>query len=131
MVTSIARQSVILKCNMQKAVMLGNYEFYYGAGVAGKIGGFEIPDDIKPLELRELLDKKLDQISPKDEKETYLIHILKEFRPDELYDGQMKELLLWGKKKTDVRRFRTKPSTLPHPAFNGCKKALKKKVKNS
>ena len=77
MVTSIARQSVILKCNMQKAVMLGNYEFYYGAGVAGKIGGFEIPDDIKPLELR--------------------IHILKEFRPDELYDGQMKELLLWGK----------------------------------
>lgn len=47
MVTSIARQSVILKCNMQKAVMLGNYEFYYGAGVAGKIGGFEIPDDIK------------------------------------------------------------------------------------
>ena len=81
MVTSIARQSVILKCNMQKAVMLGNYEFYYGAGVAGKIGGFEIPDDIKPLELRELLDKKLDQISPKDEKETYLIHILKEFRP--------------------------------------------------
>ena len=81
MVTSIARQSVILKCNMQKAVMLGNYEFYYGAGVAGKIGGFEIPD----------------QISPKDEKETYLIHILKEFRPDELYDGQMKELLLWGK----------------------------------
>ena len=63
--------------------MLGNYEFYYGAGVAGKIGGFEIPDDIKPLELRELLDKKLDQISPKD--------------PDELYDGQMKELLLWGK----------------------------------
>ena len=68
MVTSIARQSVILKCNMQKAVMLGNYEFYYGAGVAGKIGGFEIPDDIKPLELRELLDKNLDQISPRDEK---------------------------------------------------------------
>ena len=97
MVTSIARQSVILKCNMQKAVMLGNYEFYYGAGVAGKIGGFEIPDDIKPLELRELLEKNLDQISPRDEKETYLIHILKEFRPDELYDGQMKELLLWGK----------------------------------
>ena len=77
--------------------MLGNYEIYYGAGVAGKIGGFEIPDDIKPLELRELLDKNLDQISPKDEKETYLIHILKEFRPDELYDEQMKELLLWGK----------------------------------
>lgn len=64
--------------------------------------GFEIPDDIKPLELRELLDKNLDQISPKDEKETYLIHILKEFRPDELYDEQMKELLLWGRRAVSV-----------------------------
>ena len=97
MVTSIARQSVILKCNMQKAVMLGNYEFYYGAGVAGKIGGFEIPDDIKPLELRELLDKNLDQISPKDEKETYLNHNIKEISPDQQYDDQNKELLFWEK----------------------------------
>ena len=77
--------------------MLGNYEFYYGAGVAGKIGGVLISGDIKPLGVRGLFDKKLDQISPKNEKETYLIHILKEFRPDELYDEQMKELLLWGK----------------------------------
>ena len=98
MVTSIARQSVILKCNMQRAVMLGNYEFYYGAGVAGKIGGFEIPDDIKPLELRELLDKNLDQISPKDEKETYLIHILGiKMSIYKTRIEQMKELLLWGK----------------------------------
>ena len=29
MVPSIARQSVILKCNMQKSVMLGNYEFLH------------------------------------------------------------------------------------------------------
>ena len=43
MVTSIARQSVILKCNMQKAIMLGNYEFYYGAGLLTKIAGVEIP----------------------------------------------------------------------------------------
>lgn len=99
MVTSIARQSVILKCNMQKAVMLGNYEFYYGAGLPENMGDLRF-SDIKPLELRELLDKKLDQISPKDEKETYLIHILKEFRPDELYDGQMKELLFMGKGRT-------------------------------
>ena len=29
MVTSIARQSVIIKCNMQRAFLLGNYEYYY------------------------------------------------------------------------------------------------------
>lgn len=97
MVTSIARQSVILKCNMQKSVMLGNYEFYYGAGIISKIGGIEISDDIRPLELKELLDKNIDRINPKDEKETYLIHIIKDFEPDETYDVQMKELLIWGK----------------------------------
>ena len=43
MVTSIARQSVILKCNMQKAVMLGNYEFYYAAGLIANLSGVEIP----------------------------------------------------------------------------------------
>ena len=38
MVTSIARQSVILKCNMQKAVMLGNYEFITEQGLPEKSG---------------------------------------------------------------------------------------------
>jgi len=38
---------------------------------------------------------------------------------------------IFAAKKTVIRRFRTKPAALPHPAFNGCKKPLKKKVKNS
>mgnify|MGYP000019504385 CR=1 FL=1 len=37
MVTSIARQSVIIKCNMQKSVLTGNYEFYYAAGLIAKL----------------------------------------------------------------------------------------------
>ena len=48
MVTSIARQSVIIKCNMQKSVLTGNYEFYYAAGLIAKLSGVEISDDIKP-----------------------------------------------------------------------------------
>lgn len=51
MVTSIARQSVIIKCNMQKSVLTGNYEFYYAAGLIAKLSGVEISDDIKPIEL--------------------------------------------------------------------------------
>ena len=39
MVTSIARQSVIIKCNMQKSVLTGNYEFYYAAGLVTKLSG--------------------------------------------------------------------------------------------
>lgn len=43
MVPSIARQSVIIKCNMQKSILTGNYEFYYAAGLIAKLSGVEIP----------------------------------------------------------------------------------------
>ena len=51
MVPSIARQSVIIKCNMQKSILTGNYEFYYAAGIIANLSGVEIPEDIKPEEL--------------------------------------------------------------------------------
>ena len=61
MVTSIARQSVIIKCNMQKSVLTGNYEFYYAAGLIAKLSGVEISDDIKPIELGVLLRLSLER----------------------------------------------------------------------
>ncbi|MEE1078758.1 MAG: DUF3837 family protein, partial [Agathobacter sp.] len=42
MVTSIARQSVILKCKIKKSVLVGNYEFYYLSGLLKNIYGLEI-----------------------------------------------------------------------------------------
>ena len=48
MVALVARQSVMLKCNMQASVMLGNYEFYYGAGLFCKIAGLTPKEDIRP-----------------------------------------------------------------------------------
>ena len=99
MVTSIARQSVIIKCNMQKSVMTGNYEYYYAAGLLTKLYGIEIPDEIKPMELETILKEKQREISPKDEKEEWLLQMLSDYRPFEEYDEQMKELLLWGKKE--------------------------------
>ena len=100
MTTSIARQSVIIKCNMQRAYILGNYEFYYAAGLAGKLYGIDIPDEIQPDELAELLAKTLSSVTPNGEQETYLVSILKEYSPEMRYDEQMRELLLWGKKET-------------------------------
>lgn len=100
MTTSIARQSVIIKCNMQRAYILGNYEYYYGAGFASKAFGFEIPEDIKPAELAEALAEKLTGAVPNGPQETHLLAILKEYDPEDRYDEQMKELLLWGKKET-------------------------------
>ncbi|MBO5524136.1 MAG: DUF3837 domain-containing protein [Roseburia sp.] len=96
MVPSIARQSVIIKCNMQKSVLTGNYEFYYAAGLLKKLYGVEIPPDIKPLELKNFVSENLKNLSPKDEKEQWLFRMLSDYAPFEEYDDQMKELLLWG-----------------------------------
>ena len=102
MVPSIARQSVIIKCNMQKSILTGNYEFYYAAGLAAKLAGFEITDDIRPEELQNLLVEKLPTLTGKDEKETYLFHMLIDYRPREEYDEQMKELLVMGKDEKNL-----------------------------
>ena len=99
MVTSIARQSVIIKCNMQKSVLTGNYEFYYAAGLIAKLSGVEISDDIKPIELGVLLHQEIEKTEPKDEQEKYLFSMLKDYKPTDEYDEQMKELLLWGKRR--------------------------------
>ena len=77
MVPSIARQSVIIKCNMQKSILTGNYEFYYAAGLIANLSGVEIPEDIKPEELLALLSEKIPTLTPADEKEKYLIEAAK------------------------------------------------------
>ncbi len=102
MVPSIARQSVIIKCNMQKSILTGNYEFYYAAGLVAKLTDLEIADDIRPEELQELLAEKIPTCKAKDEKEAYLFQMIKDYRPSEEYDEQMKELLLWGKGETNL-----------------------------
>lgn len=99
MVPSIARQSMIIKCNMQKSVLTGNYEYYYAAGLLTKLYGIQIPDEIKPLELETLLEGKQKDISPKDEKEKWLLQMLFGYKPFEEYDEQMRELLLMGKQE--------------------------------
>lgn len=100
MVTSIARQSVIIKCNMQKSVLTGNYEFYYAAGLVVKLTGLEIAEDSKPQELFELLMANIPELTAKDEKEAYLFQMISGYRPFEEYDEQMKELFQMGKNET-------------------------------
>ncbi len=102
MVTSIARQSVIIKCNMQKSVMLGNYEFYYAAGLAKKLYGLDIRGEMEPEALSAFLLDQAENLAPKDEKEEYLLTMLKNYEPLADYDAQMKELFVWGEKEPEL-----------------------------
>ena len=83
MITSIARQSIILKCLRQKSVLVSNYELYYTAGLAKKCFGIEVDADI-------------DKVSPADEQEKYLVHLLGNYEPDDTHDEQTVELFHMG-----------------------------------
>ena len=96
MVTSIARQSVILKCKMQKSVLTGNYEFYYAAGLAAKLAGLSLDEELRPKELAEAAADVITNIEKGDERTDYLCALLSGDCPSEEYDGQMKELFLMG-----------------------------------
>ena len=96
MVPSIARQSVIIKCNMQASVLLGNYEFYYLAGLMKNLYNLDVNEDMQPMELLAAVQSSLDGLTPSNPKEEYLIKLARNFKPDEVVDEQMKELFLWG-----------------------------------
>ena len=96
MVPSIERQSVIIKCNQQTSVLLGNYEFYYLGGLMKKLFSLDLHADMQPFELLEGVQSKLDALTPTNPQEEYLIKLARNFKPGETLDEQMKELFRWG-----------------------------------
>lgn len=96
MVPSIARQSIIIKCNQQNSVLLGNYEFYYLAGLMKKIYSLDLNENMQPQEMFDTIQKSLGNLNSEDEREAYLIKLVSVFKPLEGYDEQMKELFRWG-----------------------------------
>lgn len=101
MVPLIARQSVIIKCNMKKSVLLGNYEFYYAAGLFQKFYGASLNADMSPQELLENILEQADKAAPKDEKEEYLVTMLKNYEAGVEQDAQTRLLFAWGEAEPD------------------------------
>lgn len=96
MITSIARQSIILKCLRQKSVLVSNYELYYAAGIAKKCFGIAVDADMEPTQLLEETQKQIENAEPANDQEKYLIHLLGNYEPDETHDDQTKEMFHWG-----------------------------------
>lgn len=96
MVTSIARQSVIIKCNLATSIMTGNYEFYYATGLLYKLTGHEAGELSEPAALHARVLEVLDTYAPADDREKHLAKMLRFYKPTELFDEQMKELFQTG-----------------------------------
>lgn len=96
MVPSIVRQSVIIKCNQQTSVLLGNYELYYLAGLMKKLYDLDLNEEMEPLELLEAIQAQLDSLNVNSPQEEHLIKMSRNFKPDDKKDEQMKQLFRWG-----------------------------------
>ena len=96
MVPSIVRQSVILKCLRQKSTLLGNYEYYYAAGLFVRLSGVQIPSGLEPKELAAALSERLLSYAPDDPREIHLKNVLAKFHPDDKKEAVMDELFRQG-----------------------------------
>lgn len=99
MVPSITRQAILIKCKLQSSVMIGNYEFYYGAGLLIRLMELEQPHEkLMPKQLAEWIAPYLNTQDKKsiDEKLAYLVKLLRKYVPTEQYDEQMDELFKMG-----------------------------------
>ena len=102
MVESIARQSVVIKCNLHASIMLGNYEFYYAAGLVHKLTGHISEQIASPQEMIEEVHSLLKDYHTEDEHELHLIRMLKDYEPTEQFDEQMKDLYRIGQQEQNM-----------------------------
>lgn len=102
MVLSIARQSVVIKCNLDASVMTGNYEFYYASGLLYQLAGQQVDEVPEPLRLQEEIQPLLEEFTSEDARELHLVHMLRYYKPVESFDEQMRELFLIGYRERNL-----------------------------
>lgn len=107
MVTSIARQSVIIKCNQKTSVLLGNYEFYYLAGLLKNLYGIPLDGSMQPQEMKDIITESKEKMQANSPQEEYMLHIVHNYLVLPDYDEQMKELFDWGASEKDMWKMTT------------------------
>ncbi|MCM1106847.1 MAG: DUF3837 domain-containing protein [Blautia sp.] len=107
MTPSIARQSVIIKCNLEKSVLLGNYEFYYLGGLMKKLFALEAGAGMSPGELKACIDEALPGLTAGNEKEERLLSMVRDYEPTPECDEAMRELFEWGESEQDLWQIQT------------------------
>lgn len=101
MIESIARQSVIIKCQNRLSLLLGNYEIMYAMGLLCKIAG-------KSITIKSVSDMYTDALDiahnyiGKDEYEKQLIKMLKICEVEDNNDLQMTDMFNIGLNENNI-----------------------------
>ena len=97
MVSSLARQAVIIKCKNDTSVITGNYELAYALGLIINQTGILFPGDYENMkDLHEKVMKELEDKELEDERLRRLHHMLRFYHPTDDLDEQMGDLINIG-----------------------------------
>lgn len=96
MIPLLAQQSIQTKLKLQSVTMLGNYEFYYAAGLLCQNLGLLPQVDLPPKELYDFLRTQTDGKEISDPVTAHLAKMIHFYIPEDAYDEQMKELFRLG-----------------------------------
>lgn len=96
MILELAKQSVQTKIKLKSATMLGNYEFYYAAGILNRELQLGAEATLTPRELYDYLRSRTDGKEYENSTVTHLIKMIYFYMPEDTYDEQMQELFVWG-----------------------------------
>jgi hypothetical protein len=95
----LARQSILIKCSLNASILMGNYEFYYAGGLLCRLAKTQPQPGMQPEQLYAFLQPLLDTYQPKNEQESYLVKLLREYKVSGEYDAQMEQLFEMGLKE--------------------------------
>lgn len=105
MIPLVTEMSVDKKIRRRMSVLVGNYEFYYAAGLAKPILKADIDGSEKPSDLEKIIracpeaDDTLPD-GPEVSERRYLMYLIARYDTDEDYDESMKALFLQGVKSS-------------------------------
>ncbi|MCM1175781.1 MAG: DUF3837 domain-containing protein [Blautia sp.] len=101
MVTSLARQAVIIKSGNDTSILTGNYELAYALGFLANQMELSISEnDVNVQELHQQVVEALKNKTMEDEKIKRLFRMVRLYSPAAEWDGQMRELLHTGLTET-------------------------------
>lgn len=101
MVTSLARQAVIIKSGNGTSILTGNYELAYALGFLANQMGISLSEsDVDIQNLQKQIVEALKDKTLEDEKIRRLFRMVKLYNPAAEWDEQMQELLHAGLTET-------------------------------
>lgn len=100
MVPILARMAVIIKADHDTNVITGNYEMAYICGLLRRLSG-KMPAETQenyetPEAMQEAALAAVEGYQPQDGREENLIRMLRAYKPETIYDGQVQELYRMG-----------------------------------